>query len=59
MTGNEKKSEISIGDQMKKFALESITGFQTVLLFGVGKRLGIFNYLKRISNNPLFSHNPP
>ncbi len=32
-------------DQMKEFAIKSMLVFQTVLLFGLGRRLGIFDYL--------------
>ncbi len=39
------KNEVNFSDQLKKFAVKSILGFQTVLVFGLGRRLGIFDYL--------------
>lgn len=41
----EKKKDITFRDQMKKFAIKNVVGFQTVLLYGLGTRLGIFAYL--------------
>ncbi|MFX0173079.1 MAG: class I SAM-dependent methyltransferase [Candidatus Hodarchaeota archaeon] len=32
-------------NQLKKFAIKGLLGFQTILLYGMGQRLGIFNYL--------------
>lgn len=45
MTQNSKNKELSIKEQLKKFAIKSMYGFQTVLLVGLGNRLGIFEYL--------------
>ncbi|MFX1390895.1 MAG: class I SAM-dependent methyltransferase [Promethearchaeota archaeon] len=47
------KPEISIKDQIKKFALNGLYGFNTIILIGMGRRLGIFDYLeqKTISNS--------
>ncbi len=45
MTNNQDREEISLRDQMKKFAIKSMIGFHTVLMYGIGKHLGIFNYL--------------
>jgi ubiquinone/menaquinone biosynthesis C-methylase UbiE len=42
---NQNGTEISMKDQMKKFLLKSLYGFNTVLMFGLGRRLGIFDYL--------------
>lgn len=44
-TENNNKPEISIGNQIKKFAINGLYGFNTILLIGMGRRLGIFNYL--------------
>lgn len=43
----EKKNnhEISIKNQIKKFAINGLYGFNTIILIGMGRRLGIFNYL--------------
>jgi len=37
--------EIPMREQLKKFAIKSMIGFQTVIVFGMGKQLGIFEYL--------------
>ncbi|MFX1329137.1 MAG: class I SAM-dependent methyltransferase [Promethearchaeota archaeon] len=42
---NNNKIEISISDQIKKFAINGLYGFNTIILIGMGRRLGIFNYL--------------
>ncbi len=42
---NQNGTEISMKDQMKKFLIKSLYGFNTVLMFGLGRRLGIFDYL--------------
>ncbi|MFX1387153.1 MAG: class I SAM-dependent methyltransferase [Promethearchaeota archaeon] len=39
------KPEISISNQIKKFAINGLYGFNTIILIGMGRRLGIFNYL--------------
>ncbi len=44
-TENKSKPEISISNQIKKFAINGLYGFNTILLIGMGRRLGIFNYL--------------
>ncbi|MFX1593900.1 MAG: class I SAM-dependent methyltransferase [Promethearchaeota archaeon] len=44
-TESNSKSEISISSQIKKFAINSLYGFNTIILIGMGRRLGIFNYL--------------
>lgn len=41
------KNEINFVDQLKKLAVKSILGFQTVLVFGLGRRIGIFDYLQK------------
>jgi SAM-dependent methyltransferase len=41
----QKDQEIPVKEQVKKFAIKSMYGFQTVMTFGLGKHLGIFNYL--------------
>jgi len=40
---NEK--EITISEQMKKFLIKGFYGFNTILTYGLGLRLGIFDYL--------------
>ena len=45
MTKSDHNSEVSVKDQLKKFALKSLYGFQTVIVYGLGTRLGIFDYL--------------
>ncbi|MHA2074647.1 MAG: class I SAM-dependent methyltransferase [Candidatus Hodarchaeales archaeon] len=40
------KNEINFFDQLKKLAVKSVLGFHTVLVFGLGRRLGIFDYLQ-------------
>ncbi|MFX1378156.1 MAG: class I SAM-dependent methyltransferase [Promethearchaeota archaeon] len=42
---NESKLEITISNQIKRFAINGLYGFNTVILIGMGRRLGIFNYL--------------
>ncbi|MFX0155972.1 MAG: class I SAM-dependent methyltransferase [Candidatus Hodarchaeota archaeon] len=44
-TENKSKTEISIDNQIKKFAINGLYGFNTIILIGMGRRLGIFNYL--------------
>jgi len=38
--------EVSMKDQMKKFLIKSLYGFLTVLMFGLGRRTGILDYLQ-------------
>jgi len=45
MSQNQDESEITIKDQMKKFLIKGFYGFNTILTFGLGRRLGIFDYL--------------
>ncbi|MFX1499712.1 MAG: hypothetical protein ACFFDH_01965, partial [Promethearchaeota archaeon] len=45
ITENNNKAEYSIRGQTKKFAIDSLYGFNTIILIGMGRRLGIFNYL--------------
>jgi len=51
---NQDGEEISIKDQIKKFAINSLYGFNTIILIGMGRKLGIFDYLyekaKSLSN---------
>ena len=42
---NQSRIEISIKDQVKKFAINSLYGFNTIILIGMGRKLGIFDYL--------------
>lgn len=39
------ETQMTIKDQIKKFAIKSLYGFQTIILYGMGTRLGIFEYL--------------
>lgn len=41
----ENEPEVTMKEQLKKFAIKSMAGFQTVMIYGVGRQLGIFNYL--------------
>jgi len=49
-----REEEVSLKEQMKKLAITNMIGFQTVLVFGIGMRLGIFDYLynKAKAENP-------
>lgn len=51
---NQDNAEFSIKDQIKKFAINSLYGFNTIILIGMGRKLGIFDYLykktKKMSN---------
>jgi len=42
---NQENPEIPMKEQMKKFLIKGFYGFNTVLAFGIGRRLGIFDYL--------------
>ncbi len=42
----EHESGISRKEQMKKFLIKSLYGFLTVLIFGLGRRIGILDYLQ-------------
>jgi len=42
---NQEGAEISIKDQIKKFAINCLYGFNTIILIGMGRKLGIFDYL--------------
>ncbi|HDZ19505.1 MAG TPA: hypothetical protein ENH75_14500, partial [archaeon] len=45
MTQNHNETEVSIKEQIKKFMVKGFYGFNTILTFGLGRRLGIFDYL--------------
>lgn len=45
MNQTKDKQEITLGEQLKKFAIKSMIGFHTVLMYGIGRQVGIFNYL--------------
>ena len=51
--------KVSMKDQMKKFLIKSLYGFLTVLMFGLGRRTGILDYLlekaKKQSNTDTIS----
>lgn len=52
-TDNKINPEISIKDQIKKFAINGLYGFNTIILIGMGRRLGIFNYLfEKVKSSP-------
>ncbi|MHA2025796.1 MAG: class I SAM-dependent methyltransferase [Candidatus Thorarchaeota archaeon] len=38
-------SDVTIFEQIEKFSIKSLYGFQTVIIYGLGARLGIFDYL--------------
>ncbi len=38
-------TEVNFYDQLKKFVVKGLLGFQTILIYGIGRRLGIFEYL--------------
>ncbi len=40
-----KENQVTIFEQIKKFSIKSLYGFQTVIIYGLGARLGIFDYL--------------
>ena len=44
------EEEVSLKAQVKKFAITNMIGFQSVLVVGIGKRLGIFDYLYNKAN---------
>ena len=44
-SNNQNRAKISIKDQIKKFAINSLYGFDTIILIGMGRKLGIFDYL--------------
>jgi SAM-dependent methyltransferase len=48
---NKNKPEITINNQIKKFAINGLYGFNTILLIGMGRRLGIFDYLYKKVNS--------
>jgi 2-polyprenyl-3-methyl-5-hydroxy-6-metoxy-1,4-benzoquinol methylase len=41
--------DISLDEQIRKFSIKSLRGFTTVLVFGIGRRLGIFDFLEKKS----------
>ncbi|MHA2283700.1 MAG: class I SAM-dependent methyltransferase [Promethearchaeota archaeon] len=45
MSQNNNNPEITLREQTKKFAIKSMYGYQTVLAYGLGSTLGIFDYL--------------
>ncbi|MFX1587329.1 MAG: class I SAM-dependent methyltransferase [Promethearchaeota archaeon] len=52
-TENNRKPEISIRSQIKKIAINGLYGFNTIMLIGMGRRLGIFNYLyEKVKSSP-------
>jgi len=53
---NQDAVEISIKDQIKKFAITSLYGFNTIILIGMGRKLGIFEYLHE-NNEPITNSN--
>ncbi len=57
-TENTSKPEISISNQIKKFAINGLYGFNTIILIGMGRRLGIFNYLyEKAKSSPRSGNN--
>jgi len=52
MSQNQNEKDITIRDQMKKFLIKGFYGFNTILCFGIGRRLGIFDYLdEKVKND--------
>ena len=45
MSQNQKEKEVTVRDQMKKFLIKGFYGFNTILSFGLGRRIGILDYL--------------
>ncbi|MHA2007876.1 MAG: class I SAM-dependent methyltransferase [Promethearchaeota archaeon] len=45
MSQDKIKPEITMAEQTKKFLVRNMYGFQTILTYGLGQRLGIFEYL--------------
>ncbi|MFX0059815.1 MAG: class I SAM-dependent methyltransferase [Candidatus Hodarchaeota archaeon] len=52
-THNHKRIDISLKDQIKKFAINSLYGFNTIILIGMGRKLGIFDYLYKKEKSEL------
>jgi len=48
---NQFENEISMKEQVKKFLIKSLYGFLTVLMFGLGRRVGILDYLLEKAKN--------
>nr|MDO8135249.1 class I SAM-dependent methyltransferase [Candidatus Njordarchaeum guaymaensis] len=40
---------VTLQDQMRKFVIKGLLGFQSVIVFAIGRRLGIFDYLAQKS----------
>lgn len=53
----EEEEIVPFKEQMKKFAIKSLIGYQTILVFGIGRRLGIFDYLAAKARNERFKSN--
>ncbi|MFX0001487.1 MAG: class I SAM-dependent methyltransferase [Candidatus Hodarchaeota archaeon] len=55
MSQNQDEKEITVQDQMKKFLIKGFYGFNTILIYGLGKKLGILDYFyekgKRLSES--------
>lgn len=47
MSQETNEPEITLKDQLKKFAIKNLIGFQAVLVYGLGTHLGIFEYLRK------------
>ncbi|MFX0207815.1 MAG: class I SAM-dependent methyltransferase [Candidatus Hodarchaeota archaeon] len=45
MSPAKRNEEPTFMNQLKKVAIKGLLGFQTILLYGMGQRLGIFDYL--------------
>ncbi len=55
-SNNQDRSELSIKAQIKKFAITSLYGFNTIILIGMSRKLGIFEYLYE-NTKPITSPN--
>lgn len=45
MSQDQTNTEIPLAEQTRKFLVKSMYGFQTILTYGLGQRLGIYEYL--------------
>ena len=52
-----KENNVTIQEQLKKFAIKGLYGYQSVLTFGIGRRLGIFTKLLEVATKGLTRNN--
>jgi len=53
MSQEKNNSEITMNEQLRNFMVKSMYGFQTILCYGLGKRLGIFDYLNQKAHSEI------